>query len=167
MSLSAISIHFLNTFRDNDSTTSLSSLFQCLTTLFEKTFFPNIQPEPSQCNLKLLPHIVSLQTCHGPVSCYSWTGLPASTLDLAPDPSSQRTARLAADTLLSGTGTEPRMGWHCPCPCSCQPKLPVGPPLCSSPAPAASWQYLKHNRELFGKKQPTDMLCYDVEFTPI
>ena len=40
MSLSAISIYFLNTTRNGDSTTSLSSLFQCNTTLSQVKFFP-------------------------------------------------------------------------------------------------------------------------------
>ena len=39
MSLSATSWCFLNTSRDSDSTTSLGSLCQCLTTLSEKKFF--------------------------------------------------------------------------------------------------------------------------------
>ena len=38
MSLSATSTNFLNISRDSDSTTSLGSLFQCLTTLSEKFF---------------------------------------------------------------------------------------------------------------------------------
>jgi len=42
MSLSAISPCFLNTSWDGDSTTSLGSLCQCLTS---KNFFPNIEPE--------------------------------------------------------------------------------------------------------------------------
>jgi len=39
MSLSTTSKWFLNTFRDSDSTTSLGSLFQCLTTLSVKKLF--------------------------------------------------------------------------------------------------------------------------------
>ena len=39
MSFKTASKHFLNTFRDGDSTTSLGSLFQCLTTLLEKKCF--------------------------------------------------------------------------------------------------------------------------------
>lgn len=39
MSQSATATHFLNTFRDADSTTSLGSLFQCLTTLSTKRSF--------------------------------------------------------------------------------------------------------------------------------
>jgi len=41
-----MSTRFLNTSRDGDSTTSLGSLFQCLTTLSVKNFFPNIQSKP-------------------------------------------------------------------------------------------------------------------------
>ena len=39
MSWSVISTHFFNISRDGDSTTSLDSLFQCLTTLSVKKFF--------------------------------------------------------------------------------------------------------------------------------
>ena len=39
MSLSTTSQHFLNTSRDGDSTTSLCSPFQCLTTILEKNYF--------------------------------------------------------------------------------------------------------------------------------
>jgi len=39
MSRSATSTRFLNTSRDGDSTTSLGSLFQCLTTLSVQKFF--------------------------------------------------------------------------------------------------------------------------------
>ena len=44
MPLCAISTLLLNTFRVGDSTTSLISLFQCITTVREE-IFPNIQPE--------------------------------------------------------------------------------------------------------------------------
>ena len=46
MLLSATSPQFFTSSRDNDSTTSLGSLCQCITTLSVKKFFPNIQPEP-------------------------------------------------------------------------------------------------------------------------
>ena len=39
MSLSTTSTFSLNTFRDRDSTASLSNLFECLTTLPENKFF--------------------------------------------------------------------------------------------------------------------------------
>jgi len=42
MSLSGTSTGLLNTLRDGDSTTSLGSLFQCLTTLFSEEIFPNL-----------------------------------------------------------------------------------------------------------------------------
>jgi len=47
MAFSATSTHFLNTSWDRDSTTSLDSLFQYLTTVFEKKFFLilNLNPE--------------------------------------------------------------------------------------------------------------------------
>jgi len=45
MSLSATPIFFLNTSRDGDSTTSLGNPFQYHTTLSEKKYFYNIQPE--------------------------------------------------------------------------------------------------------------------------
>jgi len=44
----------LNALNDVDSTISLSSLFQCTTTLSEKTFFPNIQREPPLTQLKFI-----------------------------------------------------------------------------------------------------------------
>ncbi|KAM9656645.1 uncharacterized protein ACIBXB_008917 isoform 1-T1 [Morphnus guianensis] len=43
---SALSMRFLNTSRDGESTTSLGSLFQCLTTLSVKKFFLKIQSKP-------------------------------------------------------------------------------------------------------------------------
>ena len=54
-SLSATSPQFLNTSRDSDSTTSLGSLCQCPTTLTEKNFVPNIQPEPPLVQLEAIP----------------------------------------------------------------------------------------------------------------
>ena len=45
----------MNTSRVGDSTTSLGSPFQCLTTLSEKVVFPNIQPEPSLVQLEAIP----------------------------------------------------------------------------------------------------------------
>ena len=57
MSWSATSTHFFNTSRDGHSTTSLGSLFQCLTTLSVKKFFPipnlnlpwhNLRPFPQE-----------------------------------------------------------------------------------------------------------------------
>ena len=52
----------LNTSRDGDSTTSLGSLFQCLTTLSVKTIFPNIQPKPP------LAQHEAISSC--PITCY-------------------------------------------------------------------------------------------------
>jgi len=49
--LSTTSTHFLNICMDGDSTTSLGSLLQCLTTLSVSNFFPNIQPELSLVQL--------------------------------------------------------------------------------------------------------------------
>lgn len=49
MSTSATSTHLLNTSRNDDSTSSLGSLFQCSTTLEE--FFFNIQSKPSPVQL--------------------------------------------------------------------------------------------------------------------
>jgi len=54
MSQSATSTRFLNTSRDGDSTTSLGSLFQCLTTLSVKKFFPNIQSKPTLMQLEVI-----------------------------------------------------------------------------------------------------------------
>ena len=45
---------FLNTFRIDDSTTSLASLFQCLTTLSVEKIFPNIQSKPPLMQLKTI-----------------------------------------------------------------------------------------------------------------
>ena len=44
---------FLHTPRGSDSTTSLGSLFQCLTTLLEKEFF---QPEPSLAQIEAVTY---------------------------------------------------------------------------------------------------------------
>ena len=54
MSRSVTSTCLLNTSRDGDSTTSLGSLFQCLTTLSVKKFFPNIQSEPPLMQLEAI-----------------------------------------------------------------------------------------------------------------
>ena len=55
MSLNTMSKRSLNTTRVSDSTTSLGSPFQCLTTLSEKVVFPNIQPEPPLVQLEAIP----------------------------------------------------------------------------------------------------------------
>jgi len=62
MLLSAMSTRLLNTSRDGDLTTSLGSLFQCLTTLSVKNFFPNIRPKPALAQLE------AIFSC--PVTCY-------------------------------------------------------------------------------------------------
>jgi len=54
MSLSVTSTLHLNTSRDGVSTTSLGSLFQYLTTLSEKNFFLNIQPEHPLAQFKAI-----------------------------------------------------------------------------------------------------------------
>ena len=54
MFLSTTSECFLDISGVGDSTTSLGSLFQCLTTLSEK-FFPNIQPESPLAQLEAIP----------------------------------------------------------------------------------------------------------------
>jgi len=51
----------LKIFRDDDSTTSLSSLCQCITTL-SKTFFLISNLNLLWCNLRPLPFILSLNT---------------------------------------------------------------------------------------------------------
>ena len=63
MSWSAISTCFLNTSRDGDSTTSLGSLLQCVTTLSGKKFFliSNHLNLP-WCNLRPFPLALSLIT---------------------------------------------------------------------------------------------------------
>jgi len=48
ISLGATSTHYLNTSRDGDATTSLGSLFQCLTPLPVKKFFLISKPPPMQ-----------------------------------------------------------------------------------------------------------------------
>ena len=62
MSQSATSTRFLNTPRDGDSTTSLGSLFQCLTTLSVKKFFLISSLNLPWCNLRPLPLILLLVT---------------------------------------------------------------------------------------------------------
>jgi len=54
MSLSALSTHLLNTSRDGDSTTSLGSLFQCLTILSVKKSEPTQKMEEQLERNKLL-----------------------------------------------------------------------------------------------------------------
>jgi len=62
MSQSATSTRFLNTSRDGDSTTSLGSLFQCLTTLsVNKLFLISSLTLPGR-NLTVLPLVPSLVT---------------------------------------------------------------------------------------------------------
>ena len=75
MSLSTTSRHFLNTFRDGDSTTSLGSPFQCLAALSVKKFFPDIQPKLTLAQLETTsPH---------PVTCHQWEETnPALTLSI-------------------------------------------------------------------------------------
>ena len=53
MSLSTTSKHFLNTSREDDSTTSLGRLFQHLTTLTEKEFslISNLRRAEAECKL--------------------------------------------------------------------------------------------------------------------
>ena len=51
---------FLNTSRDSDSTTSLGSLFQCLTALSGNNFFIISRLILPWCNLKPLPLVLSL-----------------------------------------------------------------------------------------------------------
>ena len=53
---------FLNTSRDGDSTTSLGSLFQCLTTLSVKKFFLIYSLNLPWRNLRLLPLVLLLVT---------------------------------------------------------------------------------------------------------
>ena len=60
MSCSATSTGFLNTSRDGNSTTSLSSLFQCLTTLSVKKFFLISNLNLPWHNLRPLPLVLSL-----------------------------------------------------------------------------------------------------------
>ncbi|KAK4824542.1 LOW QUALITY PROTEIN: hypothetical protein QYF61_016146, partial [Mycteria americana] len=62
MSRSATSTRFLNSFRDGDSTTSLGSLFQCLTTLSVKKFFLISNLNLAWHNLRPFPLILSLVT---------------------------------------------------------------------------------------------------------
>jgi len=54
MSLSAMSTYLLNAFRDEDSTGSLGSLFQCFNSPFGEEFFPNIQPKPPLVQLEAI-----------------------------------------------------------------------------------------------------------------
>ncbi|KAK4829616.1 LOW QUALITY PROTEIN: hypothetical protein QYF61_005743 [Mycteria americana] len=60
MSLSTSSKCLLNTSRDGDSTTSLGSLFQCLTTLLVKTFFLTSNLNLPWRNLRPFPLVLSL-----------------------------------------------------------------------------------------------------------
>ena len=49
-----MSTHLLKTSRDGDSTTSLGSLFQCLTTLFGEESFPNVQSKAPLAQLEAI-----------------------------------------------------------------------------------------------------------------
>lgn len=70
-SLSAPSSCFLNTSMDGDSTTSLSSLFQCITSLYEKKKnVANTQPEPPPFNLKPIPRPVIVTWEKRPISTF-------------------------------------------------------------------------------------------------
>ena len=60
MLLSTISKHFLNTFRDRNSTISLDSLFQHLTTLLERIFFLISNLNLPWHNLRPFPLVLSL-----------------------------------------------------------------------------------------------------------
>ncbi|KAK4829075.1 hypothetical protein QYF61_002019, partial [Mycteria americana] len=62
MSLSTTSTHLLNTSRDGDSTTSLGSLLQCLTTLSVKTFFLISNLNLPWHNLRPFPLVLWLVT---------------------------------------------------------------------------------------------------------
>lgn len=62
MSLRDISVCLLNTFRDRDSTTFLGIPFQCLTTVSMKKFFQISCLNLLWCNLRPLPHSLSLST---------------------------------------------------------------------------------------------------------
>ena len=62
MSWSTTSTRFFNTSRDGDSTTSLGSLFQCLTTVSVKKFFLISNLNFPWHNLRPLPLILSLVT---------------------------------------------------------------------------------------------------------
>ena len=73
MSWSATSTRFFNTSRDGDSTTSLGSLFQCLTTLSVKKFFWRSNLNLPWCNSTPCPLFLSPVTwkklhCSSPVS---------------------------------------------------------------------------------------------------
>ncbi|KAK4828289.1 hypothetical protein QYF61_024954 [Mycteria americana] len=67
MSLSTMSTRPLNTSRDGDSTTSLGSLFQCLTTLLVKKFFLISNLNFPWCNLRPFPLVLSLVTWENPL----------------------------------------------------------------------------------------------------
>lgn len=55
-------LHVTNTSRDGDSTNSLNSLFQCLTTLFMKKFFLTSNLNLPWHNLRPFPHVLSFVT---------------------------------------------------------------------------------------------------------
>ena len=69
MSPSTTSKWFLNTSGDGDSTTSMGSLFQCLTTLSVKKFFLLYNINLPQCNWKPFPLILSPVRRDQPHSC--------------------------------------------------------------------------------------------------
>jgi len=111
MSLSDKSPHVLNTSRDSDSSTSLGSLFQCITTPSENNFFPNILTEPPFAQVKAItsgPIAVigekRLTPTHHqllPGSCREKWGLPWASLSsdwIIPVPSAAPHHTYASDT---------------------------------------------------------------------
>ena len=78
MSWSATSTHFLITSRDGDSTTSLGSLFQCLTTLSVKKVFLISNPNLPWCNLRPCSGLWPRRSClSGPLLSLSAAASPA------------------------------------------------------------------------------------------
>ena len=84
--LNATSTLSFNTYRDGDSSTSLGSLFQCLSTLSEKKFFLTFNLNLPCHNLRPFPFVLSLlpgrrgqlPPCHNLLSgyCREWWCLP-------------------------------------------------------------------------------------------
>ena len=75
MSLSTTYKQFLNTFRDGDSTTSLGSLFQCLTTFSVNKFFLMSNLNLPWHNLRPFPLILSPVTSERRIWCVPVSGV--------------------------------------------------------------------------------------------
>jgi len=96
MSLRSTSTHFLNTSRHGDSSTSLGSLLQSLTTP-EKTFFLKSNLNLPWHNLRPLSHVLSLVTWENRLACFQ---VATESNKVCPEPPSLQTKQSQFPQLL-------------------------------------------------------------------